>query len=40
MAGTELEHLTGALDRLRTTFRWKAGDLDAAGLHARIGASR
>jgi len=39
MAGTELEHLTGALDRLRTTFRWKAGDLDAAGLQARIGAS-
>ena len=38
-AGTELEHLTGALDRLRTTFRWKAGDLDAAGLQARIGAS-
>ena len=39
MAGTELEHLTGALDRLRTTFRWKAGDLDAAGLQARTGAS-
>ena len=39
LAGTELEHLTGALDRLRTTFRWKAGDLDAAGLQARIGAS-
>jgi hypothetical protein len=39
LAGTELEHLTGALDRLRTTFRWKAGDLDAAGLQTRIGAS-
>ena len=38
-AGTELEHLTGALDRLRTTFRWKADGLDAAGLNARIGAS-
>jgi hypothetical protein len=25
MAGTEAAHLTGALDRLRTTFRWKAG---------------
>ena len=24
---------------LRTTFRWKAGGLDAAGLNARIGAS-
>jgi uncharacterized damage-inducible protein DinB len=39
VAGTEVEHLIGALDRLRTTFRWKADDLDAAGLHARIGAS-
>ena len=39
LAGTEAEHLTGALDRLRTTFRWKADDLDAAGLQARIGAS-
>jgi hypothetical protein len=38
-AGTETEHLTGALDRLRTTFRWKAGDLDAEGLQTRIGAS-
>jgi hypothetical protein len=39
LAGTELEHLTGALDRLRATFRWKADGLDAAGLQARIGAS-
>ncbi len=39
LAGTEVEHLTGALDRLRTTFRWKADDLDAAGLAVRIGAS-
>jgi len=38
-AGTEAEHLVGALDRLRITFRWKAGDLDAAGLQTRIGAS-
>ena len=38
-AGTETEHLVGALDRLRTTFRWKAGHLDAAGLQSRIGAS-
>ena len=36
MAGTEAEHLLGALDRMRWTFRWKAGDLDAAGLHHRI----
>ncbi|HEX9834086.1 MAG TPA: DUF664 domain-containing protein [Mycobacterium sp.] len=39
LAGTEVEHLIGALDRLRTTFRWKADDLDAVGLQARIGAS-
>ena len=39
LAGTESEHLIGALDRLRTTFRWKADDLDAAGLQTRIGAS-
>jgi hypothetical protein len=39
LAGTEAEHLVGALDRLRTTFRWKAGHLDAAGLQTRIGAS-
>lgn len=38
-AGSEVEHLLGALDRLRTTFRWKADDLDAAGLQTRIGAS-
>jgi hypothetical protein len=39
LAGTELDHLVGALDRLRATFRWKADDLDAAGLQIRIGAS-
>jgi hypothetical protein len=39
LAGTEVEHLTGALDRLRTTFRWKAGGLDPAGLQTRIGTS-
>lgn len=39
LAGSELEHLVGALERLRTTFRWKADDLDAAGLQARVGAS-
>jgi hypothetical protein len=38
-AGTEVEHLTGALDRLRTTFRWKADGLDGAGLAMQIGAS-
>ncbi len=39
IAGTESEHLLGALDRLRTTFRWKAGDLDASGLTTSVGAS-
>ncbi|WBQ04035.1 mycothiol transferase [Kribbella sp. CA-293567] len=39
VAGTEEEHLLGALDRLRTTFRWKADGLDAAGLRTRVGAS-
>lgn len=39
LAGNEVEHLLGALNRLRTTFRWKADELDAAGLQVRIGAS-
>jgi Protein of unknown function (DUF664) len=39
LAGTEVEHLVGALDRLRTTFRWKADGLDAVGLRTRVGAS-
>jgi hypothetical protein len=38
-AGTEVEHLVGALERLRATFRYKADGLDAAGLGVRIGAS-
>lgn len=36
VAGTETEHLLAALDRLRATFRWKAGGLDAAGLAQRL----
>jgi hypothetical protein len=39
LAGTETEQLTGALDRLRTVFRWKADDLDRNGLQTRAGAS-
>lgn len=39
LAGTEVEHLVGALDRLRMTFRWKADGLDSAGLSTRVGAS-
>lgn len=39
LAGTELEALTGALDRLRVTFRWKVDGLDSAGLNATIPSS-
>ncbi len=39
LAGSEVEHLLGALRRLRTTFRWKADDLDEAGLRTRVGVS-
>jgi hypothetical protein len=38
-AGSETEHLLGALDRMRWTFRWKAGHLDRAGLQTRAGSS-
>jgi hypothetical protein len=39
LAGTEAEHLAGALNRLRATYRWKADGLDSAGLQVRVGAS-
>ena len=39
IAGSELEHLLGSLNRLRATFRWKAGGLDAAGLSTSIRSS-
>ena len=39
MAGSEAEHLFGALERLRTTFRWKADGLDSEQLRVRVGAS-
>ena len=39
LAGSELDHLLGSLERLRATFRWKAGGLDAAGLDHRIASS-
>lgn len=39
IAGTEVEHLFGSLERLRTTFRWKVDDLDAAALGTRTAAS-
>lgn len=39
LAGTEAEHLVGALDRLRATFRWKVDDLDDDGLAFPLGVS-
>jgi hypothetical protein len=39
VAGTEVEHLVAALERQRTTFRWKADGLDVDGLRAQVGAS-
>src|SRR3954466_11042013 len=38
-SGTEVEHVLGALDRLRWTFRFKVDELDAAGLDTRLGPS-
>src|SRR3954451_22935009 len=37
--GTEGEHLLGALDRQRATFRWKADGRGRSGLTATVGAS-
>jgi len=39
LAGSEVDHLVGSLDLMRVTFRWKADDLDAAGLSQTVGAS-
>lgn len=39
LAGTEVEHLLGSLERLRATFYWKARGLDAAGLAYRLPSS-
>ena len=39
LASNELDHLVASLDRLRTTFRWKADGLDSAGLEQHVGAS-
>jgi hypothetical protein len=38
-AADEQTAVFGALDRLRTTFRWKCADLDAAGLRATAASS-
>lgn len=39
LAGSEAEQLTGALNRLRWTFRWKVDGLDSAGLSFRFASS-
>lgn len=39
-AGTEFDAVTGALERMRATFRFKADDLDVEGLATRVGSSR
>ena len=39
LSGTEAEHLLGALDRQRATFRWKADGRGRAGLTTTVGAS-
>jgi hypothetical protein len=38
-AGDEAETMLGTLDRNRSTFAWKCGGLDAAGLRARLSPS-
>jgi hypothetical protein len=35
IAGTDVEHLIGTLERLRATFRWKADGLDVEQLRSR-----
>ena len=37
--GSEADHLVGALERLRATFRWKTDGLDEAGLGTRSAPS-
>ena len=39
VAGDETATLLGSLDRQRATLAWKCGELDAAGLRARLGPS-
>lgn len=39
LAATEAEHILGALERQRATFRWKADGLDEQALAVTVGAS-
>ena len=38
-AGSEADTLLGALERIRATFAWKCGRLDAAGPQAKVGGA-
>jgi hypothetical protein len=38
-AGNETDTLLGCLERIRATFAWKCGGLDAAAMQATVGAS-
>jgi hypothetical protein len=40
LAGSELDHLVGAINRMRSTFRWKADGLDSDALAAKVGRSQ
>jgi hypothetical protein len=39
VAGDEAETLTGSLERMRRTFAWKCGGLDAESMQRRVGSS-
>lgn len=39
IAGSEVDHLLGALDRQRWTFRWKTDGLTSEQLRTRVGSS-
>lgn len=39
LAASADDQIMGALDRLRATFRWKAGGLDSVGLRTTVGRS-
>jgi uncharacterized damage-inducible protein DinB len=39
VAGSEIDTLTGSLERQRRTFAWKCGGLDPAGLQATVAVS-
>ncbi len=40
LAGAETETLLGSLERIRRTFAWKCGGLDATGIRVRLGPGK